>query len=149
MEINFLNETNKDFSEAESIILEVFSQFSSVNKLFNIIFVDDEKIHEINKTYRGVDRVTDVISFALNDSEEITGLPEESLELGDIFIDISQAERQAKLYNHSLKREIAFLSVHGYLHLCGYDHMKKEDEEIMTKKQEEILNKVNIRRELV
>lgn len=146
MIINFVNETETNEDEAIEIINEVFSQFNDVDKVFNIIFVDDKKIHEINMTYRGVDRVTDVISFALNDTEDVTGLPEEDEELGDIFIDIAQAKRQAEEYGHSSKREIAFLSVHGYLHLCGYDHMEKADEEVMTKKQEEILNNVNIRR---
>ena len=67
-------------------------------------------------------------------------------ELGDIFIDIDQAIRQASEYGHSIEREVAFLAVHGYLHLCGYDHMTKEDEEIMFKKQDEILNKAKITR---
>lgn len=146
MVINFVNETEVNEEEAIKIIKEVFSQFEKVNKVFNIIFVDDEKIQEINRTYRNVDRVTDVISFALNDTDVITGLAEEEEELGDIFIDIAQAKRQAAKYEHSVKREIAFLSVHGYLHLNGYDHMEKADEEIMTKKQEEILNNANIRR---
>ena len=146
MIINFINETRQDESEAEQIINDVFLQFQNSDKVFNIIFVDDEKIREINRTYRKIDKVTDVISFALNDGEALTKLPEEEVELGDIFINTAQAKRQAAKYKHSVKREIAFLSVHGYLHLSGYDHISPEDEELMTKKQEEILNKANIRR---
>ena len=98
----------------------------------------------INKDYRNIDRITDVISFALNDEQDFLIKTEE---IGDIFICIDQAKRQAEEYGHSLDRELGFLSVHGYLHLNGYDHMTKEDEEIMFKKQEEILEKANLRRD--
>ena len=114
----------------------------SPNKEFNIIFVNDKYIQTINRDYRNIDRVTDVISFALCDDPN----NEFENELGDIFIDIDQAIRQASEYGHSIEREVAFLAVHGYLHLCGYDHMTKEDEEIMFKKQDEILNKAKITR---
>ena len=104
------------------------------------IFVDDEQIHEINRDYRGIDRPTDVISFALWDNQdEDDYIPEE---LGDIFINIDAAIRQAKDYDHSLRREIDFLFTHGLLHLSGYDHMTPEDEKQMIALQKEILDEI-------
>lgn len=114
------------------------------NVEFNIIFVDSNTIHEINKTYRNVDRVTDVISFALEDNKTITL---DHRLLGDIYICVERAEEQAKEYGHSFLRELAFLSIHGLLHLLGYDHMEEEEEKIMFQKQEDILNEFGIRRE--
>ena len=101
-------------------------------------------MQEINKEYRGIDRPTDVISFALEDSE---GVELENYRiLGDIYISIDKVKEQAKEYGHSEKRELAFLTVHGFLHLLGYDHMEKEEEKIMFGKQEEILNGFGITR---
>ncbi|MDE5714869.1 MAG: rRNA maturation RNase YbeY [Anaeroplasmataceae bacterium] len=143
MKINFFNETNENTKEYKKWIKAVFKKIKD-KKTFNLIFVEDSKIHELNRTYRKVDRVTDVISFALCDDDAV----EEELknELGDVFICIPQAVRQAEEYGHSITREIAFLAVHGYLHLCGYDHMTKEEEEIMFAKQEEILMQAKIER---
>lgn len=134
MTINFFTEGNYDTKAYEELIQRVFEPVLN-DKIFSIVFVDDTKIQELNRTYRKIDRVTDVISFALCDDAE----NELDDELGDIFIDIDQAKRQAADYGHSIEREVAFLAVHGYLHLCGYDHMTKEDEEVMCQKQEEIL----------
>ncbi len=108
------------------------------NAVFTIIFVSEEKIREINKEYRGKDSVTDVISFAFEDSGK---LPINDIRiLGDIFICIPRMLEQAKEYSSSNVREICFLAVHGLLHLLGYDHMESKDEEIMIAKQELILN---------
>ena len=142
MIINFYNQGTEDSKEFEELITRVFSPFTE-EKEFSIVFVDDEKIHEINLHYRKVDRATDVISFAICDDPDFI---EELSELGDIFIDLEQAKRQAGEYGHSVAREVAFLAVHGYLHLCGYDHMTKEDEEIMCAKQEEILSAAGLKR---
>ena len=124
------------FSSAFIILSYKFIIFS------NIIFVDDEEIQRINRQYRNIDRVTDVISFALCDD------PDNQMEdeLGDIFIDLDQAFRQAEDYGHSITREVAFLAVHGYLHLCGYDHITEEDEKVMFAKQDEILKAAKIER---
>ncbi|MCR5705628.1 MAG: rRNA maturation RNase YbeY [Acholeplasmatales bacterium] len=111
---------------------------------FNIIFVSNEEIQQINRDYRGIDRITDVISFALLDNDLSNYNAER--ELGDIFICVDRAKEQAEEYGHSLEREIGFLSVHGYLHLCGYDHMNPEDEKVMFAKQDEILNKAGLKR---
>ncbi len=144
MKINFINHTKENIIEFKKLIRDIF-KFDKSKTIMNIIFVNDEEIHKINKEYRNIDRVTDVISFALNDEKDFLIKTEE---IGDIFICIDQAKRQAEEYEHSLDREIGFLSVHGYLHLNGYDHMNKIDEEIMFKKQDEILNNANLRRDV-
>ena len=141
MKINFFNQSSLEVKPYIKIIKGVLKSIKN-KKEFNIIFVDDEEIQRINREYRKIDRVTDVISFALCDD------PDNEMEnqLGDIFIDLDQAFRQADDYGHSITREVAFLAVHGYLHLCGYDHMTEEDEKIMFAKQEEILKAAKIER---
>lgn len=114
------------------------------NAIFSIVFVGDEEIHEINKKYRQVDRITDVISFAFEDNENI--MYNDIRMLGDIYICIPQMKRQAKDFGHSEKRELSFLAVHGLLHLLGYDHMTEEEEKNMFSLQELILNDKNIKR---
>jgi probable rRNA maturation factor len=115
-----------------------------VNYEVDVSLVDDETIHEINRDYRKVDRVTDVISFAFNDDKnpkDAIASPEVPRLLGEILICLPQAQRQAKEIGNSEERELSFLFVHGLLHLLGYDHMKKEDEEIMFPLQDKILEK--------
>jgi len=109
------------------------------------IIVDDEKIHEINRDYRQIDRSTDVISFALEDSDQfyVEGMPRS---LGDIFISYDHAKIQAQEYGHSLKREMCFLMTHGLLHLLGYDHMNETDEKEMFGLQKIILDQLGIER---
>lgn len=114
------------------------------NAIFSIVFVGDEEIHEINKKYRQVDRITDVISFAFEDNENI--MYNDIRMLGDIYICIPQMKRQAKDFGHSEKRELSFLAVHGLLHLLGYDHMTEEEKKNMFSLQELILNDKNIKR---
>ena len=113
-----------------------------LNSVFDVIFVDDEEMHELNKKYRGIDRTTDVLSFSLNDNKHIET---EVISLGDIFISIPKMKSQAIEYGHSEKRELSFLALHGLLHLLGYDHTlgKKEAEE-MFGLQKEILNDLGI-----
>ena len=113
---------------------------------FNLIIVDNEYIHEINKTYRGIDRETDVITFALEDEDSIIVPEEVERNLGDIYISIDKARSQAEEYGHGLLRELSFLAVHGFYHLLGYDHMNPEDEKVMFKKQEEVLEEYGITR---
>ena len=91
-----------------------------------------------------IDRETDVISFALEDEKSFNRT--DIRVLGDIYISIDKARSQALEYGHSFKRELYFLAVHGFLHLLGYDHMKKEDEDVMFKKQEEVLSRYGIER---
>lgn len=108
----------------------------------SVIFCSPEQIHQINKEYRHIDRATDVISFALQDDEENIFIEEEENELGDIFINTQAVIDQAKEYGHSERRESCFLFCHGLLHLLGYDHMTKEEEEVMFGLQREILHGV-------
>ena len=112
------------------------------NSTFSVILTDDEEVHYLNKTYRNIDRTTDVLSFALNDNGAFPGPINV---LGDIFINIHKMKEQAIEYNHSEKRELSFLALHGLLHLLGYDHTKgpKEEEE-MFGLQKEILNEKGI-----
>ena len=114
------------------------------NAIFSVVFMEDEEIHKMNKEYRGVDRVTDVISFAFEDNNDL--VYNDIRMLGDIFICIPQMKRQASEYGHSEKRELAFLAVHGILHLLGYDHMNEEDEHVMFELQEMNLVGQNFKR---
>ena len=115
------------------------------NVMFNVIIVDDKSIHDINKNYRGIDRPTDVISFALEDEKQID-VPELRV-LGDIYISYDKVISQALEYNHSQKRELCFLAVHGLLHLLGYDHINSTDEVKMFKLQKELLESYGIKKE--
>ena len=115
----------------------------------DVNLVNDEEIHQINRDYRNADRITDVISFAFNDDGSSLGMiKNEEIPhlLGEIFICIPQALRQAKEIGNSDERELSFLFVHGLLHLLGYDHMKEEDAKIMFPLQDEILNIVKERK---
>ncbi|MFP7297592.1 rRNA maturation RNase YbeY [Neobacillus niacini] len=115
----------------------------------SVTFVTNERIHEINREFRDKDAPTDVISFAMEELGE-GEIPLVGAELprvlGDIIISIPKAEEQAKEYGHSFIRELGFLSVHGFLHLLGYDHMEKEEEEKMFSRQKEILDDYGLTR---
>lgn len=142
-----VNNTDEKLEEIES--LKDFIDFSISylkleHVLFNVIIINNDEIHRMNKEYRGVDRPTDVISFALEDDE--TFVKTDMRVLGDIYISIDKAKEQAKNYGHSLKRELSFLTIHGILHLLGYDHMTSEDEKEMFGLQEMILNEYGIKR---
>ncbi len=126
---------------------EGFTQNAEVS----VSFVSNSEIRSLNKVYRGKDSVTDVLSFPLTDSD---GTMETSSEtgfvlLGDIVISIETAVKQANIYGHSLDREIGFLTVHSMLHLLGYDHeTSKLDERIMREKEEAVLEKLGISRDM-
>ena len=141
MKINFFNQTNFKIKEYQNVIDKIFKNINS-KKTFNIIFVDENEIRRINKKFRKIDKVTDVISFALIDDKDLV----QTNELGDIFICVEKAIAQSEEYGHSKEREFAFLAVHGYLHLCGYDHQTPEEEKEMFSLQEEILTKAGITR---
>lgn len=115
----------------------------------SVVFVDDAYIHRLNREYRGVDRPTDVLSFAMQEMVDEEPAVNEDFQaefdenegplLGDIIISLETAVRQAKEYNHSLEREVAFLAVHGFLHLLGYDHMEEAETRVMRLREEAIL----------
>lgn len=142
--IEIINETseNIDIEDLKNVIDFALKYEDVSNAIMNVIIVDNEKIHKINREYRGIDRPTDVISFALEDDK--TFVDTSFRVLGDIYISIDKVFEQSKAYGHSFRRELSFLTVHGILHLLGYDHMIKSDEEIMFKKQNDILNELGI-----
>lgn len=146
MALNVYNQTDRrGYGKYKQYFTRIFNNAKNYIELkrgtvVSVIFVDDPQIHEINKNYRNVDRPTDVISFALRDDETEGDYIEE--ELGDIFINLDAADRQAVDYGHSVKREICFLFTHGLLHLCGYDHQNKEEEAEMIEMQKKILDEV-------
>ena len=145
MKIGLFNQLDvdlkKEFKEIKKVLKIGLKELNIKKVEFNIIIVDNNYIHELNKNYRGIDRETDVISFALEDDKTFN--PEERV-LGDIYISLDKAHSQAIEYGHSFKREICFLSVHGFLHLLGYDHMIKAEEKVMFGRQELILNEAGI-----
>ena len=137
-----------DYEINEEDILNVseitFELLQVENPVFNVVLVDEDRIREINREYRDKDSVTDVISFAFEESDNIH--VENLRFLGEIYICVKRAEEQAKEYGHSFKREICYLTVHGLLHLLGYDHMNEDDKKVMRDLEERILEKYDTRR---
>lgn len=145
MMFEIFNETEETVNEVEDIkkVLNKAIEVEDVGSVcFNVILVNNEYIHELNRDYRHIDRPTDVITFALEDNKDFPGYDVRIL--GDIYISLEKAHSQAVEYGHSFKREICFLAVHGFLHLLGYDHMEKEEEKVMFARQELILNETGI-----
>ena len=144
----FKRKIKKVFNIAEKVLKEDFSKVC-----VSLNFVSDEEIQRLNKEFRNVDKVTDVLSFP-----NLNKTPKEKLEkfkksydfdegllfLGDIVISKNVAKAQAREYEHSLTREVCFLALHGFLHLLGFDHVKEEDERVMNKIQDKILSEVNL-----
>ncbi len=148
--IEVFNQLDEEIKELDTV-LKVLESAVLKEKLedvtFNLIIVDNEYIHELNKNYRGIDRETDVITFALEDEDSLVMPDKLERNLGDIYISIDKARSQAEEFGHGLLRELSFLAVHGFYHLLGYDHMNPEDEAVMFKKQEEVLEEYGITRE--
>ena len=148
-------EENKEY---ENIIKKVVEQCFKEEKLENsklyisITLTNPENIHRINKQYRDVDRETDVLSFPMFERNELdekirnNDFEHEDV-LGDIVISIEKVKGQAQEYGHSFEREFAYMIVHGFYHLIGYDHIKEEDKIVMRPKEENVLNKLGIRRD--
>ncbi|HQD51035.1 MAG TPA: rRNA maturation RNase YbeY [Defluviitaleaceae bacterium] len=167
--MNILIESN-DFQlngNLKSIIKEVIIQALEeegypLSVEVSVTFVDNESIRKLNKEYRNIDKETDVLSFPLlefeeSDEEKDVKILLDDLDayknpesgdimLGDIIISYEKAKEQAEEYGHSLEREIGFLVAHSMFHLMGYDHMTKEEEEIMCKKQEKVLESIGLTR---
>ncbi|MED0659124.1 rRNA maturation RNase YbeY [Bacillus smithii] len=152
--IDLVDETN-ELKQEDLELVEQLLQFASEKEGIqeesevSVTFVDNQRIQEINRDYRHKDQPTDVISFALEetDEEEVEIIGEDMPRvLGDIIISVPKAREQAHDYGHSFQRELGFLAVHGFLHLLGYDHMTEEDEKIMFSRQREILNEYGLKR---
>ena len=139
---NIYNETNikldTEIKSIKQILNRAMKKENLKNIYFNVILIDNKTIKEINNTYRSIDKETDVISFALEDNKDVSYTKKRLL--GDIYISVDKAKEQAISLNQSLEKELCFLSIHGLLHLLGFDHIEKKDEEIMIKKQKEIIN---------
>ncbi len=146
MEDFITNTTRVDVSieDISNICVLTFEKLKVKNPIFSITIVDNERIREINKEYREKDTPTDVISFAFEEKDNIA--LEEIRMLGDIYISIDKAKEQSIEYGHSLKRELCFLTVHGLLHILGYDHIEDEDRVIMRALEEEILEAYDAKR---
>ncbi|CCO09100.1 rRNA maturation RNase YbeY [Desulforamulus hydrothermalis] len=131
----------------EKVILETLQyEGYSPGAEVGLIFVDDNYIQSLNAEYRGIDKPTDVLSFALNEGEDMPQVEEAEDLLGDIVISLPTARRQAAAYGHSFEREVAYLTAHGCLHLLGYDHQNEADRQVMRQKEEAILHRLNISR---
>ena len=156
-EIEFIdlmtNVTLKDYERVFKKILKRTKKVLSIKERLglSVTFCDNKYIQELNKNYRKKDMPTDVLSFAVEDDmdkeliQEIQRLSS-TREIGDIVISYERAVEQANEYNHSIKREVCFLFAHGVLHLLGYDHINRTDEDIMINLQNTILDSLKIRR---
>lgn len=152
IELTFANNLDSKFDEFENYYQKLSHViFTHLNLdddfVFEVDLVDNETIHQINREYRGIDRPTDVISFAFEDDNDFKNLKFENpmpRDLGEILICIDVAQKQAEEYGHSFKREMSFLFTHGLLHLLGYDHMNEEDEKVMFRIQDEIMEKMGL-----
>lgn len=141
LKINIFNQYDKKKSYNKTIkkILKTAYNFLNLTEkmIINVILVNNEEIKEMNKSYRSIDKETDVLSFENDDYSD---------EIGDIFISIDKTLEQAKAFEHSFERELAFLSTHGFLHCLGYDHLTDEDEIEMFSLQNDILEVAKFRR---
>ena len=151
VEIEYIQIDNNN--KYEDIIKKVIDECFKVEKIdkdnlyVNIILTNPDVIRQYNKKYRNIDKETDVLSFPMFEKDELISFNTNIQEvLGDIIISIDRVKRQALEYGHSFERELAYMLVHGFYHLMGYDHIEDEDKKIMRKKEEYILNSMNITR---
>lgn len=147
-------EENKEYEKIiKKVVEQCFKEEGLLDsKLYiSITLTNPENIRKINNEFRNIDRETDVLSFPMFEKQEL----EEMIKnkdfkhedvLGDIVISIKRVEEQAEEYGHSFEREFSYMLVHGFYHLMGYDHIKEEDKQVMRPKEENVLNKLNIKR---
>ena len=135
-----INETKKTVKEVISAVLE--SEHENDGATVSVTFVDNERIRELNREFRNIDRATDVLSFPADEPV----VESKGRFLGDIAISLERAKTQSEEYGHSFRREVAFLTAHSVLHLLGYDHMTPDEEKEMFSKQEKVLNDMGITR---
>lgn len=150
-EIEFLDiDENKEYVELiQKVINKCFEveNLQNSNLYISIILTDPKNIQEINKEHRNIDKPTDVLSFPMFEKNELENVRFENIEvLGDVIISIEKVKEQAEEYGHGFDRELAYMVVHGFYHLMGYDHMIEEDKVVMRAKEENVLNKLEIMR---
>lgn len=146
-------EENKEYEKIINTVLEEcfkIENLENLNVYMSIILTIPEEIRRINKEFRNIDKETDVLSFPMFEKEELQNIsayigdiPEV---LGDIVVSIERVKQQAEEYGHSFERELAYMIVHGFYHIMGEDHIEEEDKVKMRAKEENILNKLNIKR---
>ena len=150
----FIDKNPETLEVEKNILEEIFRAAEVVGKIYgvensevSITLTDDKNIHELNKKFRGIDRATDVLSFAFRESDEPKILDADFEILGEIIISLERAKIQAEDFGHSLLREIIFLEVHGLLHLLGYDHIEENDRIEMETEQNFVMEKLGIGRD--
>ena len=149
VEINYEEiQSNTELEDLIKLVIKTCFETEKIDKTdlyLSVTLSKENYIHRINKEYRKVDRPTDVLSFPMFEKNEIplekTGIPDV---LGDIIICVPIVEKQAIEYEHSFKRELAYMLVHGFYHLMGYDHMQEDEKKVMREKEEIVLSKLNI-----
>lgn len=153
-EVNFLeiDENIEYFELVEKVMQKAFiiEKIDKLNLYINVILTNPENIRKANKEYRNIDKETDVLSFPMFEKNEIQEMLKNGNDtqdvLGDIIISVSRVEEQAREYGHSFEREFAYMLVHGFYHLMGYDHMNEEEKQEMRQKEESVLDILNITR---
>lgn len=148
-EINYLDiEQNIKYENLLNKVLQtcfIEEELENKNLYVNIVLTNPENIRKINKEYRNIDKETDVLSFPMFEKEELSNIKKYAEDiLGDIVISIQRVKEQATEFGHSFERELAYMAVHGFYHLMGYDHIEESDKKIMRQKEENILQKLNI-----
>ena len=148
-EINFLDiEENKEYIKIlNKVLIKCFEieNLNDKNLYINIVLTNPENIRKINKEYRNIDKATDVLSFPMFEKEELEKRDNMIKDvLGDVVISIEKVKEQAEEYGHSFERELAYMAVHGFYHLMGYDHMNDDDKALMREKEENVLEKLKI-----
>ncbi len=149
-EVTFLDiEENKEYTNLANIVLNKCFEIENLNSkniYVNVVLTNPQNIQELNKIHRNIDKPTDVLSFPMFEKEEIEELDSEVEDvLGDIVISIEKVKEQAVEYEHSFTRELAYMLVHGFYHLMGYDHMNEEEKVVMREKEENILSQLKIK----
>ena len=144
--ISVINKTYKKVykKDIKNVVILTTEMLKVKNPVINVIITNNKKIKELNNKYRNKNIETDVLSFALEEENDI--IYTEFRLLGDIYISLDKAKGQAKEYGHSLKRELCYLTVHGVLHLLGYDHMTDKDKIEMRKLEESVLDGYDVKR---
>lgn len=151
LELNYLDiDENNSYKEIIKRVLQKcfeIEKLENKNLYVNVVLTNAKNIKSINKEHRGIDRETDVLSFPMFEKYEIANLDNTNEDiLGDMVISIERVKEQAKEYGHSFERELAYMVVHSFYHLLGYDHMTEEDKKEMREKEENVLGILGIRR---